>query len=157
MDCTTPGSLVRHYSWSLLKSMSIESVMPSNHPILCRPLLLLPSIFPSTRVFSNESALRIKCPKYWSFSFSIQWIFKVDLIWNWLGWSPCSPRDSQESFPAPHFKSINQSIKTCIIGVIFLQVPQKLTFFVKVQRSTFRVKCPGHTELEFPTSKLSSH
>ena len=53
------------------KPMSIESVMPSNHPILCRPLLLLPSIFPSIRVFSNESALRIRWPKYWSFSFNI--------------------------------------------------------------------------------------
>ena len=51
--------------------MSIESVMPSNHLILCRPLLLLPSIFPSIRVFSNESALRIRWPKYWSFSFNI--------------------------------------------------------------------------------------
>ena len=51
--------------------MSIESVMPSNHLILCRPLLLLPSIFPSIRVFSNESALRIRCPKYWSFSINI--------------------------------------------------------------------------------------
>ena len=58
-------------SWSLLKLMSIESVMPSNHLILCRPLLLLPSIFPSIRVFSNESTLRMKWPKYWSFSFSI--------------------------------------------------------------------------------------
>ena len=60
-------------SWSLLKLqvMSIESVMPSNHLILCHPLHLLPSIFPSIRVFSNESALHIKWPKYWSFSFSI--------------------------------------------------------------------------------------
>ena len=58
-------------SRSLLKLISIESVMPSSHPILCRPLLLLPSIFPSIRVFSNESALRIRWPKYWSFSFSI--------------------------------------------------------------------------------------
>ena len=58
-------------SWSLLKLMSIESVMPSNHLIFCRPLLLLPSIFPSIRVFSNESVLRIRGPKYWSFSFSI--------------------------------------------------------------------------------------
>ena len=56
---------------SLLKPMSIESVMPSNHLILCHPLLLLPSIFPSIRVFSNESALHIRWPKYWSFSFSI--------------------------------------------------------------------------------------
>ena len=57
-------------SWSPHKPMSIESVMPSNHLILCRPLLL-PSIFPSTRVFSNESALNIRWPKYWSFSFNI--------------------------------------------------------------------------------------
>ena len=58
-------------SWSLPKLMSIESVMPSNHLILCHPLLLLPSIFPSIRVFSNESTLHIRWPKYWSFSFSI--------------------------------------------------------------------------------------
>ena len=58
-------------SWSLLKLMSIESVMPNNHLILCCPLLFLPSIFPSIRVFSNESALLISWPKYWSFSFSI--------------------------------------------------------------------------------------
>ena len=58
-------------SQSLLKLMSIESVMPSNHLILCHPLQLLPSIFPSIRVFSNESALHIRWPKYWSFSFSI--------------------------------------------------------------------------------------
>ena len=58
-------------SWSLLKLMSIELVMPSNHLILCRPLLLLPSVFPSIRIFSNESVLRIRWPKYWSFSFNI--------------------------------------------------------------------------------------
>ena len=58
-------------SWSLLKLMSIESVMPSNHLVLCHPLLLLPSIFPSIRVFSNELALCIRWPKYWSLSFSI--------------------------------------------------------------------------------------
>ena len=58
-------------SWSLPKLMAIESVMPSNHLILCHPLLFLPSIFPSIRVFSNESALCIIWPKYWSFSFNI--------------------------------------------------------------------------------------
>ena len=58
-------------SQSLLRLMSIESVMPSNHLILCRPLLLLPSVFPSIRVFSNESVLRIRWPEYWSFGFSI--------------------------------------------------------------------------------------
>ena len=58
-------------SWNLLKLMSIELVIPSNHVILCRPLLFLPSVFPSIRVFSNESVLCIRWPKYWSFSFSI--------------------------------------------------------------------------------------
>ena len=67
MDCSMPGLPVR----SLLKFMSIESVMPSNHLILCCPLLLLPSIFPSIRVFSNESVLYMRWPKYWSCSFSI--------------------------------------------------------------------------------------
>ena len=66
-----PGLPVHHNSWSLLQLMSIKLVMPSNHLILCRPLLLLPSIFPNIRVFSNESALHIRWPKYWSFSFNI--------------------------------------------------------------------------------------
>ena len=70
MDCSTPGLPVHHQHWSLLKLMAIELVMPSNHLILC-PLLLLSSIFPSIRVFSNESVLSIRWPKYWSFSFSI--------------------------------------------------------------------------------------
>ena len=65
------ASLSFTISWSLFKLMSIESVKPSNHLILCCPLLLLLSIFPRIRVFSNESALHIMCPKYWSFSFSI--------------------------------------------------------------------------------------
>ena len=65
------ASLSLTISWSLLKLMSVESVMSSNHLILCHPLLLLPSIPPSIRVFSNESALRIRWPKYWSFSFNI--------------------------------------------------------------------------------------
>ena len=71
MNCSTPGLPVLHYLQSLLRLMSIESVMPSNHLILCRPLLLVPSIFPNIRVFSNEWALRIRWSKDWSFSFSI--------------------------------------------------------------------------------------
>ena len=67
----TPGPSILHYLWSLLKFMSIESVMPSNHLILFHPLFLLPLIFPSIRVFSKESALYIRWPKYWSFNFSI--------------------------------------------------------------------------------------
>ena len=65
------ASLSFTISWSLLKLMCIELVMPSNHLVLCHPLLLLPSIFPSIRVFSSESTLRIRWPKYWSFSFNI--------------------------------------------------------------------------------------
>ena len=99
---------------SLLKLTSVKSVMPSNHLILCHPLLL-PWVFPSNRVFSNESVLPIRCPKYWSFSFNISHSneyselisFRIDLLW-----SPCSPRDSQESSPTPQFKSINSSALT---------------------------------------------
>ena len=65
------SSLSLTISWSLLEFMSVESVMLSNHLILCHPLLLLPSIFPSIGVFSNESVLPFRCPKYWNFSFSI--------------------------------------------------------------------------------------
>ena len=71
MDCRFPGSLSFTISQSMLKLMSTELVMPSNHLILCCPLLFLPSIFPSIKVFSNESALCIRWPEYWSFSFSI--------------------------------------------------------------------------------------
>ena len=71
MDCSTQVSLSITNTWSSLKFTSIESVMPPNHLILCRPLLLMPSIFPSIRVFSNESALCIRWPKYWSLSCSI--------------------------------------------------------------------------------------
>ena len=71
MDCRMPSFPSLSISRSLLKVISIELVMPSNHLTLCRPLLLLPSIFPSIKVFSNESALRIRWPKYWNFSFSI--------------------------------------------------------------------------------------
>ena len=71
MDCSTPGLVSITNSQSLLKLMSIELVMPCNHLILCCPLLLPSSIFPSIRVFSNESVLRIMWPNYWSFRFSI--------------------------------------------------------------------------------------
>ena len=69
--CSTPGLLVHHQLWSLLKFMSIELVMSSHHLILCRPVLLLPSIFTSIKVFSSESVLHIRWPEDWSFSFNI--------------------------------------------------------------------------------------
>ena len=105
--------------WSLLKLMFIESVMLSNHLILCRPLLLLLSIFPSIRVFSNESALHISWPKVLEFQLqhqSFQWTLRTDLFYNGLVGSPCSPRDSQESSPTPQLKSINSSVLTFLYG-----------------------------------------
>ena len=97
-------------SRSSLKLTSIVSVLPYSHLILCRPLFLLPPIPPSIRVFSNESTLRMRWPKYWSFSFSIiaskEIPGLISFRMDWVG-SPCSPRDSQEPSPTPHFKSIN--------------------------------------------------
>ena len=93
-DSATPCTAARQASlsitnsWGLLKLMSIESVMPSNHLILCRPLLLPPSISPSIRVFSNESVLHIRWPKYWSFCFSIsrsnEYSGLISLRMDWL-------------------------------------------------------------------------
>ena len=71
MDCSTPGLPVLYHVPELVQFVSIESVMPSNHLILCHPFLLLPSIFPSIMVFSSESLLHIRWPKYWSFSYNI--------------------------------------------------------------------------------------
>ena len=104
-------------SCSLLKLMSIESVMPSSHLIHCHPLLL-PSIFPSIWVFSNESALRIRWPKYWSFSFNISPSNEYSGLISFYGLigSPCSPRDSQASSPTTQFKSINSSAFRCFYG-----------------------------------------
>ena len=95
------------------KLMSIESVMPSNHLILCHPLLLLSSTFPNIRVFSNESDLRIRWPKYWSCSFNIspsnEHPGMISFRMDWLDLL-ATPRDSQESSPTPQFKSINSSV-----------------------------------------------
>ena len=113
----TPRTAARQASLSITNSrsspklMSIESVMSSNCLILCRPLLLPPSIFSSIRVFSNESALHIRWPKYWSFSFNISPPMNTQ-DWfplRWTGWT-CSPRDSQESSLTSQFKSINSSV-----------------------------------------------
>ena len=99
MDCSTPGFPVLHQLQEMLKFKSIEWVMPSNDLIFCHPLLHLPSIFPSIRVFSKESVLRIRWPKYWSFSFSIRMDW-LDLL---------AVQGTQEPSPTPQFKSINSS------------------------------------------------
>ena len=103
MNCSKSGLPV-HY-----QLMFIESVMPSNHLILCHSFLLPSLIFPRIRVFSNESALCIRWPKYWSFSFNISPSNEHPGLISFrirVG-SPCSPRDSQESSPTPQFKIIN--------------------------------------------------
>ena len=111
-------------SQSLLKLMSIESVMPFNHLILCRPLLLLPSIFPSIRVFSNESALRIRWPKYWSFSFSISpsneysWLISFRIDWFDL----FAVQGTLKSSPALRFESINSLVLSLLYDPTLISI-----------------------------------
>ena len=108
-------------SRSLPKHMSIELVMPSNHLILCRPLLLLPSIFSGIRVFCNESTLRIRWQKYQSFSFNISpsnKLLRTELIYDGLVGYPCSLRDPQECSPTPQFKNI----KSLALSFLYIQV-----------------------------------
>ena len=104
-------------SQSLLKLISIVSVMPCNHLILCRPLLL-PSIFPSISDFSSQSARRIRWPKYWSFSLNISPSNEYSgLISFGIDWFDlCSPKDSLESSPTPQFKSINSLVLSPLYG-----------------------------------------
>ena len=116
---TIPWTTARQASLSITNSqssprlMSIELVMPPSHLIFCRPLLLLPPIPPSIRVFSNESTLPIRWPKYWSFSFSISPSKEhPGLISFRMDWLDLLARDSQESSPTPQFKSINSSVLT---------------------------------------------
>ena len=117
MNRNSQASLSITNSQSSLQLTSIESVMPFSHLILCHPLLLLPSIHPSIRVFSSESALHNRWSKYWSFSFSIspsnEYSGLISL--NGLVGSPCSPRDSPESSPTPQFKSINSLVLDFIV------------------------------------------
>ena len=112
------GSLSITNSQSLLKLMPIESVMPSNHFILCHPLLLLPSIFPNIRVFSNEAALHIRWPKYWSFSFHIspsnEYAGLISFRIDWL--DLLADQGTLKSPQAPQFKSISSSALNLVYG-----------------------------------------
>ena len=117
VDSATPWTAAHQASLSITNSrsppklMSIESMMPSNHLILCHPLLLPPSIFSSFRVFSNESALHIRWPKYWSFSFNISPSSEHPGLISFR-----MERDSKESSPTPQFKSINSSVLSFLYG-----------------------------------------
>ena len=117
------ASLSFTISWSLLKLMFDELVIPTNHLILCHPLLLLPSIFLSIRVFSDELTL-------WSGGQSIgvsasasvfQWIFRVNFLYDWLVWSPCSPRNSQESSLA-QYEGTNSLTLSLLCGPTLISV-----------------------------------
>ena len=112
-------------SQSLLKLMSIESVIPSSHLMLCHSLLLLPSIFPSIRVFSNESILRTRWPKYWSFSFNISPSSEhsglISFRMDWLDLLAVQG-DPQESSPTPQFKSINSSVLSFVYSPTFTSI-----------------------------------
>ena len=105
-------------SRSLLKLMSVESVKPSNHLILCRPLLLLPSIFPSIRVFSNKSVLHFRWPKYWSFSFNIsrsnEYSGLISFRIDWFDF--LAVQGTLASSPTPQFKSINSLVVSFLCG-----------------------------------------
>ena len=117
MNCSTPGLPVHHQLPEFTQTHVHQVSNAIQHLILCHPLLLLPPIPPSIRVFSNESTLCMRWPKYWSFSFSItpskEHPGLISFRMDWLdllavqGTLICSPRDSKESFPTPQFKSIN--------------------------------------------------
>ena len=118
MDCSTQDSLSITNSQSWLKLMSIESVMPSNHLFLCCPLLLS-SVFPSIKVFSSESVLCIRWPKYWSFSFSIspcnEYSGLISFRMDWFDLLAVQGT-LQESSPTPQFKSISSSVLSLLYG-----------------------------------------
>ena len=121
MDYSMPGSSVLHVFQSLLKSKSMESGMLTNHLILCCPLLLLPSIFPGIRVFSSELALRIRWPKYWSFSLSISPSNEYSgLIFFRVDWfNLLAVLGTLKSLPAPQFKNINSLALSLLSGPTF--------------------------------------
>ena len=116
-------------AWSLLKLMSIESVLPSNHLILCFPLLLLPSLFLSTRIFSKKSVLHIRWPKDWSFSFSISPCNEYSgLISFGMDWFDLLEVQGtlQVSSPTPQLKSSNFSVFSLLYGPVLTGILEKL-------------------------------
>ena len=119
------ASLSFTISWSLLRLMPLKSMMPSNHIVLCYPLLLLPSIFPSITVFSNESVLCIMWSKYWSFSFNIhssnEYSGLISFRMDWM-YLPCCPRDSEQYSPTPQFKSINSLVLSFLYSLTLTSV-----------------------------------
>ena len=125
MGCSMPGLPVHHQLPEFLKFMSIELVMPFNHLILCLPYLLQSSIFPSIRIFSNESVLHIRWPKYESFSFNIspsnEYTGLISFTMDWLDLLAVHGT-LKESSPTPQFKSINSSVLSFLYGPNFTSI-----------------------------------
>ena len=123
MDCSTPGLPVLHYLPESAQFMSIELVMLSDYLILCCLLLLLPSVFPSIRVFSSESALHIRWPKYWSFRHqSFRWVFQGWFPLGLTGFISLQSSDCQESSPTPQFKSISSLPLSLLYGTTLTSI-----------------------------------
>ena len=154
-DSATPktaacqASLSITNSRSLLKLMSIMSVIPSHHLILCHPLLLLPSTFPSIRVFSNESVLLIRWPKYWSFSFNISPSNEhpglISSRMDLEGLVP--PRDSQESSPIRQFKNINSSVLSFLYSPTLIFIHDYWENHSKVMSLLFNMLSNSHFKI----------
>ena len=123
MECSTPGFPVHHQRPDPAQTQVCRSVMPSNHLILCHNLLLLPSIFPSFRVqwvgASHQVAEVLELQLQHQ---SFQWIIRTDFLYNWLVWSSCSPRDSQEHSPTPLWESISSTVFRLLYGPILIPV-----------------------------------
>ena len=146
-DSATPwttahqASLSITNSQSLLKLLSIESVMPSNHLILCHSLVFPPSIFPSIRVFSSESALCMRWPKYWSFSFNIspsnEHSGPISFKMDWL--DLFAVQGTQESSPTPQFKSINSSVLSFLYSPTLTSIHDSICMetLIALTRRTF--------------------
>ena len=125
MACSMPGFLPFTISPSLPILMFSESVMPSNHLIHCHPLSVLPSIFPSIRVFSNELAFHISCKVFKLQHQSFQWMFRVDFLYDGLVWSPCSP------ISTAHWYNWVMCVCVCVdyIGISFYFFSKRLQLF----------------------------
>ena len=132
MDCSTPGFPVRHQLWSLLKLMSIESVMPSNYLILCRPLLLLPSVFPNTRVFSNEFFASVGQSNEASASPSVLPVNIQDWFpLRWNGWISLQSKGLSRAVGSQHYNLVLFFVNTSwFLSPVFLIINSIIFFLI---------------------------
>ena len=124
MDCSTPGFLCPSQTPRVYSNTAIKSVIPSNHLILCQPLLLPPSVFPTIRVFSSESVLHIRWPKYWSFSFSIspsnEYSGLISFRMDWL--DLLVVQGTLKVFSKPQVKNLNSSVLSFLYSPTYTSI-----------------------------------